>query len=338
MIEARLWKPLEDGRVHCRVCSHFCVIESGNRGLCGVRLNRDGTLYTLVYDRVASLGLDPVEKKPLYHYKPGTSTLSFATQGCNFSCTFCQNASLSQPPREGADPMGDPVTPEALVQAAKREGAQSISYTYSEPTIFFELMQDTARLAHQEGLGNIMVSNGFQSPECLKELDGLIDAANIDLKAFSENFYRDIVGAKLKPVLRNLKTIKKMGWWLEVTTLLIPGKNDDPDELRELAKFIANELGTDTPWHLSRFHPQHRMRDVAMTSVSSLETAVRFGREAGLEYIYIGNVPGHDYTKTHCPACGELVLDRAGFGLSFSALANGCCAACGRKISGVDLG
>lgn len=338
MVEARLWKSMDDGRVHCHLCSHFCIIDPGSRGKCGVRLNQDGTLYTLVYDRVASLGLDPVEKKPLYHYKPGTTTLSFATQGCNFACTFCQNASLSQPPKEGADPVGEAVTPEAIVQAAKREGAESISYTYSEPTIFFELMQDTARLSHEAGLGNIMVSNGFQSPECLKELDGLIDAANIDLKAFSEDFYREIVGARLKPVLQTLKAIKEMGWWLEVTTLLIPGKNDDEDELHQLAHFIADELGTDTPWHLSRFHPQYKMRNGTVTPVSSLEKAVGFGREAGLDYIYVGNVPGHDYTKTHCPACGELVLDRAGFGLSFSAVTDGKCAACGREIAGVDLG
>jgi pyruvate formate lyase activating enzyme len=337
MTEARLWKALDDGRVQCRLCSHFCLIEDGSRGLCGVRANMGGRLETLAYDHVAALGVDPVEKKPLYHYKPGTTTLSFATQGCNFACTFCQNATLSQAPKSGAEPRGERATPEQLVQAALDNGCESISYTYSEPTIFFELMQDTARLAHEKGLGNIMVSNGFQSPECLDELDGLIDAANIDLKAFSESFYRDIVGAKLKPVLKNAKRIKEMGWWLEVTTLLIPSKNDDEEELKGLARYIANDLGTDTPWHLSRFHPDYHMRDVAPTSVPSLEKAWSFGRDAGLKYIYIGNVPGHDYAKTRCPGCGEVVLNRAGFSLSFSAVSDGRCSACGESISGVDL-
>lgn len=337
MQEARLWKGLDDGRVLCQLCSHFCRIDPGEKGICGVRKNEGGTLMTLVYDKIAALGIDPVEKKPLYHYKPGTTTLSFATQGCNFSCGFCQNASLSQPPMQGLEPFGKPYAPEMLVKAALREHAESISYTYSEPTVFFELMQDTARLAHESGLGNIMVSNGFQSANCLAALDGLIDAANIDLKAFSESFYQDVAGASLKPVLKTLKTVREMGWWLEVTTLLIPGLNDTENELKDLCRFIADELGVNTPWHLSRFHPDHRMLDGQATSVAGLERAYVIGKEAGLRYVYIGNVPGHDLTGTCCPGCGAVVYERTDMSLSFSAVADGRCSACGKTIAGRDL-
>ncbi|GKT37730.1 Organic radical-activating enzymes like protein, partial [Aduncisulcus paluster] len=222
---ARLWKPLKDGKVQCRLCSHFCIIDKQEHGKCGVRQNVDGQLMTKTYELVAALNVDPVEKKPLYHFLPGTDTFSLGTQGCNFGCTFCQNASLSQHPKSGREITGQKVTPEIL---------------------------DTARLAHIKGLKNIMVSNGFQSPDCIEELTGLIDAANIDLKAFNDDFYQETCGGRLNPVLDNLKHMKKNGWWIEVTTLLIPGKNDSPDELKEMAAFIANELGKEVPWHISR--------------------------------------------------------------------------------------
>ena len=338
MREARLWKPLSDHKVQCRLCAHFCVIDEGQRGRCGVRENHGGCLETQVYGRVAALNLDPVEKKPLFHYKPGTTTLSFATMGCNFACTFCQNHSLSQPPRAGRPAQGRDMSPAQLVQAAVEHGADSISYTYSEPTVFFEFMQDTARLAHERGLGNIMVSNGFQSPECLAELDGLIDAANIDLKAFSEDFYRDQCGAHLKPVMDNLKRIRDMGWWLEVTTLVIPGLNDAEKELAGIASFIAADLGRDTPWHVSRFHPDYRLTDRGPTPVAVLETAFRLGREAGLDYVYTGNVPGHDGENTRCPSCGEIVVGRRGFSILETNLKDGACARCGAAIAGIDMG
>ena len=337
MREARLWKPLADDKVHCRLCAHFCVIEDGGRGRCGVRENHGGRLETQVYGRVAALNLDPVEKKPLFHYKPGTTTLSFATMGCNLSCSFCQNHSLSQPPRAGRPAQGQDMAPQQLVRAALDNGAESISYTYSEPTVFFEFMQDTARAAHDAGLGNVMVSNGFQSLECLDELDGLIDAANIDLKAFSEDFYRDRCGARLAPVLDNLKRIKAMGWWLEVTTLVIPGLNDSEHELAAMARFLADELGRDTPWHVSRFHPDYRLTDRGPTPVATLETAFRLGREAGLDYVYTGNVPGHDGENTRCPSCGEVVVRRRGFSILDTALANGACSNCGAAVAGIDM-
>ncbi|EGB14819.1 Radical SAM domain protein [Pseudodesulfovibrio mercurii] len=339
MIEARLWKPLKNGAVQCRLCNHFCMIKPGERGQCGVRENIEGTLYALNYGKVAALNLDPVEKKPLYHFQPGSMTYSFATMGCNLSCTFCQNWSLSQPPRDGAPIRGQNATPEALVDEAVRLGAASISYTYSEPTIFFELMQDTARLAHGAGLKNIMVSNGFMSPECLEALGTDIDAINVDLKCFTEEFYKDISGARLQPVLDNLKRIKhELKWWLEVTTLLIPGKNDSPEELDRLTDFLAGEIGPDTPWHISRFHPDYRMTDAPVTSGNSLETAYAMGKAKGLLYVYIGNVPGSDKQDTLCPGCGRTLIDRTGFSARVHGIRDGRCAACGRAIDGVDLG
>ena len=339
MIEARLWKPLKDGVVQCRLCNHYCAIKPGQRGTCGVRENRDGTLYSLNYGKVAAANLDPVEKKPLYHFQPGTRTFSFATMGCNLSCTFCQNWSLSQPPREDGRIRGETATPEELVAQAVRLQAASISYTYSEPTIFFELMQDTARLAHQKGLKNIMVSNGYMSRECLETLGPDIDAINVDLKCFSDAFYQDISGARLKPVLENLKQIKhELKWWLEVTTLLIPGRNDSNAELDQLTSFLASEIGTDTPWHISRFHPDYTMNDAPPTSGDSLERAYAMGKAKGLKYVYIGNMPGSNRQNTLCPACGRELINRVGFTTLSSGIRDGKCGQCGEPIHGVDLG
>jgi pyruvate formate lyase activating enzyme len=339
MIEARLWKPLKDGVVQCRLCNHYCTIKPGERGQCGVRENRDGTLYSLNYGKVAAMNLDPVEKKPLYHFQPGSMTFSFATMGCNLACTFCQNWSLSQPPRDGAPIRGQEATPEELVAEAARLGAASISYTYSEPTIFFELMQDTARLAHEAGLKNIMVSNGFMSRECLDALGPDIDAINVDLKCFTEEFYKDISGARLGPVLDNLKRIKhELKWWLEVTTLLIPGKNDSTGELDRLTDFLAGEIGTDTPWHISRFHPDYKLTDAPPTSGYSLDTAYTMGKAKGLEYVYIGNMPGSSKQDTLCPGCGRELITRTGFSARVQSIKGGKCQACGHAIHGIDLG
>jgi len=335
MHPARLWKPLPDDLIQCRLCSHYCRIAPGERGKCGVRVNEKGALYTLVYDKVAALNIDPVEKKPLYHFLPGTRTLSFATMGCNLSCSFCQNYSLSQPPGKGEPARGQSASPEALADAAVENGCKSVSYTYSEPTIFFELMRDTAGEAIRRGLKNIMVSNGFQSPQCLKELGPLIHAANIDLKAFTPSFYENICGARLKPVMRNLRIMRDLGWWLETTTLLIPGLNDDPEELTRLADFLVKTLGEDAPWHISRFHPDYAMRDRDVTPASSLETAWRIGREAGLRYVYVGNVPGDERNSTLCPDCGATVIERMGFCVGAVRLKDGACAKCGGAIAGV---
>ncbi|WP_031388687.1 AmmeMemoRadiSam system radical SAM enzyme [Desulfonatronum thiodismutans] len=335
--EARLWKPLKDEKVQCRLCAHFCVIAENERGRCGVRVNRRGRLYTLVRDTVAALNLDPVEKKPLYHYFPGTKTLSLGTMGCNLSCSFCQNSSLSQPPRRGEAVRGERVRAQAVVDLALRSKAASISYTYSEPTIFFELVEDVATRARERGLGNIIVSNGFQSRECLESWGPLIDAANIDLKAFSEGFYKDICGARLQPVLDNLKTIRGLGWWLEVTTLLIPGLNDDPGELRAMADFICRELGPQTPWHLSRFHPDYAMLDRPPTPPQSLKKAWEIGKEAGLSHVYVGNITGVAGEATECSGCGTPLLLRQGFHVRNIGMDDGACRACGAPVEGQGM-
>lgn len=342
---ARLWKPLKAGAVQCRLCSHFCAIKPGGRGLCAVRENRDGELVSLVYGLPAALGADPVEKKPLYHFLPGTRSFSLGTMGCNLSCSFCQNATLSQSPRLGMAITGHSMGPEALVAAALDSGCRSLSYTYSEPTVFFELVEDTARLARLRGLKNILVTNGFMSPDCLDALGpadtGPVQAANVDLKAFTEAFYADQCGARLAPVLENLKHMRALGWWIEVTTLLIPGLNDSPEELAELSGFIARELGTHTPWHISRFHPEYRLLDRPVTPTQSLLAAREAGRRAGLCFVYIGNASGPGYGDTLCPSCGKTVLSRAGFHVSSvsagpgGALSGGLCPSCGAAIPGV---
>lgn len=337
MQRAQLWKTLDEKTVHCLLCSHFCRIPDGERGRCGVRENHGGTLYTLVYDHIAALNLDPVEKKPLFHFYPGTSTLSFGTMGCNLNCSFCQNYSLSMTPKDGGEVRGQKISPEEMVDAALASKAASISYTYSEPTIFFEIMKETAVIAHKKGLKNIMVSNGFMSPQCLEELEGLIDAANIDLKAYTEEFYTERCGAKLKPVLDNIKRIHTMGWWLELTTLVIPGLNDSEEELAKIARFIAEDVSPEVPWHVSRFHPTYKLTDRPPTPVATLETAWKVGKEAGLHYVYVGNMPGHDGERTLCPACGDVVLNRTGFSTSKKMLTAGSCASCNAPVAGRGL-
>ncbi|MDR3640963.1 MAG: AmmeMemoRadiSam system radical SAM enzyme [Humidesulfovibrio sp.] len=342
--EARFWKPLAPGKagqgasVQCRLCNHFCSIPDGGRGICAVRQNQAGTLYTLVYGLPAAISVDPVEKKPLYHFLPGTRIFSFGTMGCNLSCSFCQNAQLSQSPRLGQPIRGHNLTPEALVSAALDSGSKSIAYTYSEPTVFLELVEDTALLARARGLKNVLVTNGFMSPESLDALGpadtGPIQAANVDLKAFTEAFYKDQCGARLAPVLKNLKHMRELGWWLELTTLLIPGLNDGPDELAELAAFIVRELGPDTPWHLSRFHPEYRLLDRPVTPTETLTMARDVGHAAGLRYVYIGNASGPGFGDTRCGSCGEVVLERDGFAVRGS-LPEGRCGSCGAILPGV---
>jgi len=339
---ARLWKPLKSGAAQCRLCNHFCAIKPGERGLCGVRENRGGELVTLVYGLPAAINADPVEKKPLYHFLPGTRTFSLGAMGCNFSCTFCQNAGLSQPPRLGLPIKGHSLGPQALVDTAIESGCKSMAYTYSEPTVFFELVEDTAKLARTRGLKNILVTNGFMSPECLEAYGpaetGCIQAANVDIKAFTEAFYKEQCGARLAPVLENLKHMRALGWWIEVTTLIIPGLNDAPAELAELAGFIARELGPNTPWHLSRFHPDHRLLDRPVTPTPTLLEAREAGRAAGLKFVYIGNVSGLGFGDTLCPVCGKLVLARDGFHVNAGPGGGpfcGLCPSCGAAIPGI---
>ncbi len=293
MHEALLYKKLDKGRVRCNACNHRCIILDKKRGICGVRENREGKLYSLVYGKIIAEHIDPIEKKPLYHFMPGSFSLSIATIGCNFKCLHCQNADISQISKEKPEDvkiLGEDVKPQKIIQDALDNKCPSISYTYTEPTIFLEFALDCMKLAKEEGLRNAWVSNGYMTKETLDLITPYLDAANIDLKAFSEEFYRDVCGAKLKPVLENLIEIKKRRIWLEITTLIIPGKNDSEKELKQIAEFIKSELGDDTPWHVSRFFPHHKMQDVPPTPIEKIYAAVEIGRKVGLKYVYPGNV------------------------------------------------
>ncbi len=333
-VRAALWRDWRGGpSVHCFLCAHHCRIAPGARGLCGVRENRDGVLFTLVYGCPVSTAVDPIEKKPLFHFLPGSMSFSLATVGCNFTCAFCQNAEISQMPRDQGSIGGRHLSPEQVVEAALETGCQSISYTYTEPTIFYEYARDCARLAARSGLKNVFVTNGYMTGEALRDIDGDLHAANVDLKSFSDDFYRTLVGARLKPVLDSIRRLWSMGVWVEVTTLLIPGRNDGDDELRSLASFLAS-ISCDIPWHVSRFYPCYRMLDVRPTPVTSVETALRIGREEGLHYVYGGNIPGHSSESTICPGCGAAVIERQGFRLGNNGVIEGKCARCGRDIAG----
>ena len=270
-MEATLWEPLAEGQVRCRLCSHRCRIREEKRGLCSVRANPGGRLESLVYGKVIARSVDPIEKKPLFHVLPGTLSYSIATVGCNFRCRFCQNADIAQLPsdREGLI-LGDAASPQEIVADARRSGCATIAYTYTEPTVYFEFAADTAALARKEGIGNIFVTNGYMTPEALEQVSPDLDAANVDLKAFSDNFYKEMCAARLAPVLETLRLMKRLGVFVEVTTLIIPGANDDPAELKDLAGFLADELGPDTPWHLSRFHPTYRLTDGPPTPIQTL--------------------------------------------------------------------
>jgi len=337
MKEARLYQKLEDEKVQCNLCAHRCKIPPGKLGICGVRENRNGTLYTLVYGQAISQAVDPVEKKPLFHFYPGTTAFSIATVGCNFRCQFCQNWEISQMPREEGRILGGRVPPEAVVNNAKRYGSRSIAYTYTEPTIFFEYAYDIAVLAHQEGIANIYVTNGYMTPEMLEAFHPYLDAANVDLKAGKDEFYRKYCGARLQPVLDSLKKMKSMGIWVEVTTLIIPGLNDSEEELNFIADFIAKELGPETPWHVSRFYPHYKMRDRPPTPVATLHKAREIGLKAGLRYVYEGNVPGSEGENTYCYNCGRLLIRRFGFSILEYRITGGRCYQCGAPIDGVGL-
>ncbi len=284
--EAILYVKLAGNKVRCGVCNHRCVISDGKKGICGVRKNEKGKLYSLVYGKAIAENIDPIEKKPLYHFLPGTKTLSIATVGCNFRCLHCQNADISQ-----ADFIsGKDLPPKKVIEDTIKTNCPSISYTYTEPTIFVEYALDTMRLARKKNLKNIWVSNGYMTKETLALIAPYLDAINVDLKAFTEEFYQEVCSAKLKPVLENLKDIKKRGIWLEVTTLIIPGKNDSPKELKNIAKFIKKELGPETPWHVSRFFPTYKLTNVPPTDVDKIYEAVEIGKKAGLKYVYGGNI------------------------------------------------
>ncbi len=325
--EVMLYCTGADGACECGLCAHRCRIPPGARGLCRVRENRDGRLLSLVYGMLIAANADPIEKKPLYHFLPGTMSFSIATPGCNFQCDFCQNWRISQMPREeGIE--GEMTPPEAVVAAAKRQGCRSLSYTYTEPTIFFEYAHDCARLAQSEGLRNVFVTNGYQTPETIERMAGLIDAANVDLKAFSEVFYRERCRARLAPVCESIARMRAAKIHVEVTTLLIPGYNDTPEELERLAGFLA-EIDAEMPWHVSRYHPDYRFDDAPVTPAKTLYRAVEAGRKAGLRYVYAGNLHGDDLENTFCPGCRNVLIRRSGFSARLVGLDGVRCRHCG---------
>lgn len=322
----------EKGKVRCGLCSHRCLVANGHRGLCGVREHRDGQLYTLNYGKLVAANCDPIEKKPLFHVLPTTTSYSISTVGCNFRCQHCQNHTISQIPKSYSF-LSEIVTPGTVVDAAVKAGCKSISYTYVEPTVFYEFAYDCCVLAHDRGLKNVFVSNGYMAKEPSKKIAHYLDAINIDIKGFSETFYRNVAGAKLAPVLENVALMHSLGVWVEVTTLLIPGLNDSQDELRELAAFIAS-IDTQIPWHLTAFYPTYKMTSVPSTTVAALQRAKGIGKEAGLIYVYLGNVTSGG-EKTTCSACNELLIERKGFSARLIGGHNGACPSCGAQCPGV---
>ncbi len=331
--EAMLWAAGENGRVDCALCAHRCSILPGKWGVCGVRQNRGGSLLTHVYGEVIAAHVDPIEKKPLTHFQPGSTSLSIATAGCNFQCGFCQNWSISQlSARDGATG-GQALSPERIAALALSSGCRSVSYTYTEPTIFFEYAHETARLAREKGLANVFVTNGFMTAEALRAIQPYLDAANVDLKAFRDETYKKICKGRLQPVLDSIRLMRELGIWLEVTTLVVPGMNDGEDELRDIARFLAG-VGPDIPWHLSRFHPDYQYTDRGATAVSDLRRAAEIGREEGLQFIYLGNVSGEG-EDTVCPSCGTILVRRQGFAIVKNVLsAGGTCPRCRTTIAG----
>lgn len=336
MKEALFYRKLEGGLVACSLCSQFCRVEPGKRGRCGVRENRDGTLLSLAYGRLIAQNVDPIEKKPLYHFHPASRSYSIATVGCNFHCSFCQNADISQAPQEIRGIYGRQVSPAEVVSGAKQHRCASISYTYTEPTVFMEYALDVAQEAREAGLANVFVTNGYMTREALEAAAPCLDAANVDLKSFEDRFYTDYCGARLKPVLQSIERMKELGIWVEVTTLLIPGLNDSPDELRRLAGFLVG-LDPGIPWHVSRFHPTYRLTDRPVTPVKTLQTARHIGLEAGIHHVYIGNIPGDAGENTYCPRCKRLLIERFGYTVQVRAIEGGKCLHCGTVVGGIGM-
>ncbi len=334
MKEAMLYIPLEEGKVRCHLCNHRCTILPSKRGLCGVRENREGVLYTHVFGRAISLQADPIEKKPLFHFLPGSSSFSMATVGCNFRCLQCQNHEISQMVADKGRIDGSSVQPSRIVSLAKEYHCRSISYTYTEPTIYFEYAYETSVLARQEGLKNIFVTNGYMTEEALRTIQPYLDGANVDLKSFNEEFYRDVCGARLRPVLENLRLMRQMGIWVEITTLVIPTLNDSDKEFEEIAQFILT-LGAEVPWHVSAFYPTYKMLHLPRTSTSSLHRAREIGRKAGLRYVYCGNIPGEAGEDTFCPHCQKKLIERIGFQVIKNEVKRGECRHCFAKIDGI---
>ena len=324
---------LGGGDIQCKLCPKQCRVRKGERGVCRVRKNRDGKCYSLVYANPCAFNPDPIEKNPFFHVLPGTWSLSLATAGCNFTCKFCQTWEISQASPE--DVFSYEILPELVVKRAKQMKTRSVSYTYVEPIIFYEYMVEVGFLAKKTGLLSLIHSNGFINPNPLRNLSKVIDAANIDLKAFTDEFYRELCGGELNPVLETLKTLRQEKIHLEITNLIIPTKNEDMSLVREMCLWIKKELGADTPIHFSRFYPLYKLKNLPPTPVSMLEEARQVALSAGLEYVYVGNVPGHEGENTFCPQCKKMIIQRTGYMVGEVHLREGKCEYCGKLIPGI---
>lgn len=350
MHECTLYKKLDNKKVFCTACKQACTISPNNTGICAVRQNIDGKLYLLVYGQAVAANIDPIEKKPLFHFLPGTDIFSIGTVGCNFGCEFCQNWQISQVSKEikarlmenkkmeklGVEigKLGFELMPEKIVNICVKDNIPSIAYTYNEPIIFFEYAYDTAKLGKNKKKRNVFVTSGFETDEALEKLKPYLDAMNIDLKSFSDSFYKKVCKARLQPVLDTIKKVHELGIWLEITTLVIPGKNDSDKELKQIADFIAS-ISKDIPWHISAFYPHYKMTDVPATTHDSLIKAYEIGKKAGLNYVYVGNVPDVERSSTYCPKCNELLIERDYYKTTIKNFKNGKCGKCNEKIPGV---
>jgi len=335
---AWLSKKLEDGRIACEACNQHCKLAEGEYGICGIRKVENGELMLLTYGLAAAVNVDPVEKKPMFHFLPGSNIFSFGTVGCNFSCTFCQNADISQYPKEHHHKItGSPLSPQKAVEIAIEYDCKSIAYTYNEPVVFFEYTYDTAKLAHEAGLKNVYVTSGFETHKAIDTIAPFLDGMNIDIKSYSKSFYQNICGAALKPVLDTIEYAHNKGIWIETTTLLIPGLNDSDEEIRSIARFQA-ALSTDMPWHISAFHPTYKMLDRPRTPPETLKRAYDIGKAEGLKYVYVGNIDDESRESTYCPGCNALVIDRKGYigqYVTNHLTPDGHCPYCGTAIAGV---
>ncbi len=335
MQRALCFETVGENSVRCNICRHNCTIDNGERGVCRVRENRDGILYSLTSGLIIAEHIDPIEKKPIYHLLPGSMSYSMASAGCNFHCLHCQNADIAQYNDNGTGRFpGRKISPDELVGRALASGCRSIAYTYTEPTVWFEYALETSEIAAKAGLYNIFVTNGYISSEALQMIAPVLNAANIDLKGFNDDFYRRVCGARLNKVLESIKEYKRLGIWIEITTLVIPGENDDAEQLNGIARFIAEELGSDTPWHISRFFPCHNMRNHPPTPPDSLKLALEAGERFGLRYLYEGNISG-GRENTICPFCSDILIERNGYRVARNNIHEGRCNSCGQKIAGI---
>ncbi|MFA5554140.1 MAG: AmmeMemoRadiSam system radical SAM enzyme [Phycisphaerae bacterium] len=336
--QAVLWEKDAGKKVRCKLCNHRCVINDGRFGVCAVRKNIDGILYSLNYDKICAANIDPIEKKPLFHFQPGSSSFSISCIGCNFRCSFCQNWQISQAAVEGGPIEGSSITPEQIVAGAVRSRCKNIAYTYTEPTVFMELCAETGVVAKEKGLANVFVSNGYMTKEAINFCRSWLDGINIDLKSFSDDYYRNLCKGRLQPVLDTIEYIaKETNIWMEITTLLVPGENDSNEELKSIAEFIVHHAGEDVPWHISRFIPQYKYLNSHPTPVERIEKAEQIGKQAGLRYIYPGNIPGARAESTFCYKCGKILIERRGYHIGKNNIENSCCPFCAAKIAGFQL-